>query len=647
MKKTLYILAVVLFVFSACPEFEPLRSPGSVSVFLDGREQSALTIEEGQSLTLQAKVSPSMDNVFIIWEANNPNIAIVSSGEGAECTIRGMKAEGEGTARITVKAWRDSGDSPAVKRISVTIKSAAVTDIIFHGPQSIFAGEQQALSAALVPAWAENLDITWSDEENLTLADGKITGGSAGPAKITATAGGISATFDIMVKAVPVISGLAIYNGTVNVTGSSIEIGLYEEIALSALPTPASETFFTWNSDNPAVSVKNGVIKGLQPGGTAIIEAGAGGFTGTKQVNVTVKDPVTGIMIKYDNNESLPVSNVIWLAPGDEVKLKVESAGGAPAEINWPVNNSEFTLTPGNGGINCTVAYKNTGAPLRFDDPPVELRVTAQNADNNTEVSAVVLIKKLDSKPIWAWDRARDADSNTALSTLNASATIHYLSGRGEKTSVPSGVWGYNIPYLPEGLKLNSSNNYSGKNPDPIATPAPNSTRIAVGITERTATAEKDKVDGVFDFLEAFCEKDGDGYEKDSTGNYVLKPDARGKIIRVSVDYEIIWTAGAGRDMWLMLNNNNANAAQSVMSTDSQILIEPLIAARGARATAVTYIDVWDMVERRFKWDEKDHEYKEAFRGIETLEKAFICVIALSNGGSIYVSGIRIEYENE
>jgi hypothetical protein len=68
------------------------------------------------------------------------------------------------------------------------------------------------------------------------------------------------------------------------------------------------------------------------------------------------------------------------------------------------------------------------------------------------------------------------------------------------------------------------------------------------------------------------------------------------------------------------------------MRTDSQILIEPLTAARGTRATAVTYIDVWDMVDRKFK-------------GIETLENSFICIIALSNGGSIYVSGVRIEIE--
>jgi len=633
MKKNYAVLLAALFAFSGCPAFEPALPPDSITVFAGGAEQSRLVIEEGQSVTLRAEVSPSMKNVSIIWEINSEYAAIVSSGEGVECTIRGIKY---GSAWVTVKAWLESSSSPVSRRIPVTVNNAAVTDIVFHGPQSLFSGEERFLSASLVPAWAGGLDITWSDPVNLALlADGKVKGGGAGPAAITATAGGKTSTFDITVKAVPALSDLAVYNERTDISGQSIEIGLYKKIALNAVVTPERETFFTWASDSPdTVSVENGVVKGLRPG-QAVISVGAGGLAGTKQVTIRVKDPVTGIIVKYDNNGSLPVSNVIWLAPDDQVKLKAETVGGVPAEIDWPADNGEFTLASSNGGKNCVIAYKNTSTRPRFDDPPVKLRVTAKNAGNDAEVSALILVKKLDSQPIWAWDRARDADGNAGLSSVNASgAGTTGFNGRGLwANSVPAAAWGNNIQNNEYGLKLNSSNNYSGKNPDPVASPG-NSTRIAIGITARTATSEGTAVDGIFDFLEAFCEKDGAAYKKDPAGNYILKPQAQGKMIRVSVDYEIIWTAGAGRDMWIMLNNNNANAAQSPMRTDSQILIEPLTAARGTRATAVTYIDVWDMVSRKFE-------------GINTLERSFICVIALSNGGNIYVSGVRIEYEEE
>jgi hypothetical protein len=105
-------------------------------------------------------------------------------------------------------------------------------------------------------------------------------------------------------------------------------------------------------------------------------------------------------------------------------------------------------------------------------------------------------------------------------------------------------------------------------------------------------------------------------------------------MIRVSVDYEIIWTAGAGRNMWIHLNNNEANATRSLLGTASQLLINPLTAAKGTRETAVAAWDLRDFVNRKV-------------RGFESLDKSFISIIALSNGGSIYVSGIRIEEYDE
>jgi hypothetical protein len=84
--------------------------------------------------------------------------------------------------------------------------------------------------------------------------------------------------------------------------------------------------------------------------------------------------------------------------------------------------------------------------------------------------------------------------------------------------------------------------------------------------------------------------------------------------------------------MWIMLNNNEANATRSPLANSSHLTIEPLTAARGTRATAIAIFDVQDLINRN--------------PGHETLDRAFFTIIALSNGGSIYVSGIRVEYEN-
>ncbi|MCL2175773.1 MAG: hypothetical protein FWB73_06990, partial [Treponema sp.] len=353
-------------------------------------------------------------------------------------------------------------------------------------------------------------------------------------------------------------------------------------------------------------------------------------------------NPVTAIRINFSSNEDgvkLPVSNIIWLYPQDTVTLEAECTGGSPSAITWTLDNTnEAQIGTGQShtGVTCAV----TGVTVSdFYSPPAVLRITARNSDNTNPATAIVLIKT-QAKPIWAWDRARDGHLNTHIKQHNPttselpietprptlssyeSADNYTMKGRGEYSEtftngIPIKVKGNFIPYSPNGLLLNSSNNFSGDNPDPVAAPkygsatsatSYNSTRITFGTNIHANTDSNIHQDGIFDFL---------------TPN---------KNIRVSVDYEIIWSAGASRDMWIMANNNNANAAQSIMGTNSQLLIEPLIAARGTRATAVTTLDVLDLVNRKVK-------------GYETLERGFIAVIALSNGGSIFVSGVRIEYE--
>jgi hypothetical protein len=630
---TAAVLFAALLTFLGCPQYELIEPLDNISVFYKGNERNSVGVEEGQTISLNARVLPSSGKIAVVWEIteNGENVAIVSSGEGTRCDIRGIKA---GTARIRITAWRDKDDK-ITKSINVTIDESTVTDIVYSGNSSIFSGEEQSLSAELVPAWASR-SIAWSAPVNLTLSGEKITAGNPGPASITATAGGQTRTFNLQVKPVPALSDIAIWRDGQNVSGGSLRIGLYEEIALSAVTTPAAGTFYKWESTSDAVAVdSNGLLRGLRANGTAIIKLSAGGFAGTpKELSVTVEDPVTGIMVKYDNDSnatSLPVSNIVWLAPGEQVKLKIETAGGAPTSITWAGASGEFSLNPSADGANCTITGGVSGS---FDAPPVELRITAKNDGNRgKDVTSVVLVKT-QARPVWAWDRARDADLNTGLPATLASAnnTYYALGGRGTHgTNASAHVWGNGIPYEASGLKLNSSNNTSGKNPAPVGAPG-NSTRIVIGSNNRTATSSENHYNGEFDFLEAFCVKEDGVYKKSPDGGYILKPEADGKMIRVSVDYEIVWTAGAGRDLWIMVNNNNANAAFSKMANDSQILIEPLTAARGTRATAVAYLDVWDLVERNT-------------RGLDTLENAFICIIALSNGGSIYVSGVRIEYE--
>jgi len=275
---------------------------------------------------------------------------------------------------------------------------------------------------------------------------------------------------------------------------------------------------------------------------------------------------------------------------------------------------------------------------------------------------------KTQEKPVWAWDRARDGgltggtvfnnikDGSLALRS-QAGDTGLRLTGRGEYSQISLKTRGNYIFYNESGFNLNSSNR-QGENPEPIdkypsGTSGPgnvgqgapgNSTRMTFGVDAGVST-------------NTACQRDPNNPDRcaNSCGckGWIWSPrtcetswcicsaqERKGDFnflklggkLRISVDYEIVWTAGAGRNMWIMVNNNEANAMQSVLSTNSQLLIQPLTDPRGTRATAVTTLNVDDFITRKIP-------------GFETLETAFIGIVCLSNGGSINISGIRIEKE--
>ena len=629
--KRLTVIFAVFFILAACPEFEKAAPIEDISISFGGTIINDKSIEIGETVQFYANIDGSINNVSIIWELNNENAAIISSGEGITCSIKGMI---KGSVDLTIKAWRSHQDTPIVTTVPITIEEPRITDINLTWSTTLGVNEERELSIQITPSWAVSIPVTWttSTPALVNIDDGKITGISAGTAAITAAADcGFTKNFNIEVKTSDTLNDLKIFNGNTDISGANIELELFQELQLAAVIQPANAfTFFTWTSSAPEyVSVNQyGEIKGLQTTQSAApvtITVTAGGQTSA--VTFTVKNPITGIRVRFDNSEELPVINTIWLYPGETVNLKVELAPAgietSAFTVDWQGANEEVSLSA--DGLTCALTG---GAITIFEMPPTEIRITALNPDNMGKYVSTVLRVKTQPKPIWAWDRGRDYNDFSSYSNLFPVEQLGLtLQGRGDgkfAEPIPFVLGGNPINYTDYGFKINSSNSAGGANTDPIGNPA-NSTRMAIGVATRLSTNPmsvpgddplRAHQRGVFDFDELARDKDGS-----------IIPNT---FVRVSVDYEIIWTAGAGRNMWIMLNNNNANAAQSILNTASQILINPLTAPRGTRATAVTSVNISDFLTRPMP-------------GWETLETSFIGIVALSNGGSIYVSGIRIE----
>ena len=626
----IFFVTVILFSLFGCRIFKngDIRE---IKVFLGEEQKTALTVQEGQIVIIRADVGINPDFVSIAWEIEDSTVAeITSSGTGAESAIRGRR---NGETVITIRAWRTHKD--VVKLVfPIIVTEAVVTGINLTGLPRIGVGEKRIISAEVIPTWAsQKLEWKTSDPDTVKLEETlgvMLTEGiRAGTARLTAeTECGFYAYFDFEVRTPDPITGIEIYMDGNRITGGTIELALLEERNLTALIRPANAyTFFQWfSSDSAAVTVENnGLIRSRTANSSAVITVMASGMVAS--VTVKTGNPVTGIRIAYDNTESLQVLNTIWLYPDDFVNLKIELfPPDVHAEIFWTMDSTGVRLSDTSGAKSILTGVTASS----FDSPPVMIRVSARNDDNGTGmVTAFAQVKVLENAPLWAWDRARDSNLNSELlnrpthsvfnppsgtllpsqyPTLTQGNPDWHITGRGNYAETMNQVvFGNHISYAPSGIILNSSNDSGGSNPFHAPAPA-NSTRIMIGSSaggSGNASTNDWAPPGLFDF-------------------YVIDNP-----IRISIDYEILWTAGAGRNMWLMINGNNANT-NSPLRTLSQALVRPLTDPRGTRATASVEINIPEWIHNRVD-------------GWESLKASFIGIVVLSNGGSVSVSGIRIE----
>ncbi|MDR0487603.1 MAG: hypothetical protein LBG91_05090 [Treponema sp.] len=644
MKKqvTVILTAILaLFVIAGCPVPESRGSVSDVRVFLGGEDKTAgLTIQKGQTVMLKADTGIAPEFVSVAWENESNNVEIVSTGEGVECVIKGKEI---GQDNITVRAWR-TGEKPVVKTVPVEVQEAEVTGIRIIGDPKIVEGEKRSLAVEVIPVWAQ-FELVWSaspaDYVKLEKIDGiwTIEGLQTGSVTLTGTEGAYSVNIPFTVVTPEPLSDIKIYlNGAP--VDNNIDIGVFEEKFLSARITPDNaSTFLTWESSSSAVTVdSSGVIKGMTANGTAVITVKAAKGE-SASVNVKVANPVSGVRIKYDNSDELPVSNIIWLYPDDEVKLKVElMPEDIAGEVEWGGGEGAVELKPDAGNDRlCTikgVIYDS------FDVPPILIRISARNSDNGTKPASTVLqVKILEKEPIWAWDRARDADINQSLKSYGTApaltsgdyATAHGLpgysgvspdanpnnpqptetfntewkiKGRGAMTeSMVHTIKRVKVPYTTSGLNLCSVQGAPSS--------GANSSILVVGSTSNlntrgvtTARPNGLHVPGIFDFTL---------YDKP---------------IRISVDFEVI--SANGRYLAICVNNTDTQFLASPFGNACRLLYRAIVEAKGTKLTAVTYLDAPSFIADKVQ-------------GYETLSNALIAIANLSDGCNIYISGIRIE----
>ena len=323
---------------NACIKAFTTISEGEPTVVVEGvqLDRSEVTIENGETITLTATVSPeNATNKNVIWTSDNESIATVVDG-----FITGME---EGTATITVTTedgsftdtclvivenletgediwdnWEDqnqenTGDQTTndntTTETTTKPSTVAVTGIILDEETvTIKKGETSELLAIILPQNATNQNITWtSDDESIAIViDGVIVGVSEGTTTITATTEDGNYTDSCVVTVEPQESEQEPEENpeenpeqepeqnpeqepeqnpeekteTIEVTGVTldketvtIKMGQVSNLEATILPEDATNQNIIWTSDNENVAtVVDGVVIGISEG-TATITA--------------------------------------------------------------------------------------------------------------------------------------------------------------------------------------------------------------------------------------------------------------------------------------------------------------------------------------------------------------------------------------
>ena len=290
-------IALLVFALSACKETPEDNIIPVASVSLNQTEAEMLV---GETLQLKAQISPAdATDKDLMWGSSKQSVATVSDA-GL------VTAVGEGTAKITVTA---SGKTATctVTVIKPEVPVVQVESISLDKPEATLQiGSTLTLTATVLPENATDKTVEWQSS-NPAIAEvdqnGNVTAIGEGSARITASAGGKSATCEITVTT-PDVPVVHVESVTLDRTDVQLEIGQSLTLTATVLPDNADDKTVIWQSTNTSIVVvdNNGIVTAISSGSVTVTATTAdGGKIAACEVTVAAAQPQGEV---YDGEEN-------------------------------------------------------------------------------------------------------------------------------------------------------------------------------------------------------------------------------------------------------------------------------------------------------------------------------------------------------
>ena len=304
----------------------------------------------GEQLHMTAEVLPNnATNKTVIWEVSDTSLATIDENG----VLSANNENKSGKVTVTAKAGNQT-DSVEIT-INAQEQVIPVQEVKITGSAEIMRGQEPVqFVAEVIPSDATFNKVTWtSSDEWVAVVDetGKVSasdkpGAYPGTAKITATAGGVSASFEVTVKEVPVEQVKITGYENVTVNGKTT-LGIHDILQLQAsiLPADASCQDILWTSSNMEVALvdANGrVEKGNQTGLVTITAAAV-----DKSNQPCGEKASVSIDVEFvPNGTEIPVSEIKIkgydeMGVEGQVTFKAEffPANATDNKVTWSSNN--------------------------------------------------------------------------------------------------------------------------------------------------------------------------------------------------------------------------------------------------------------------------------------------------------------------
>ena len=309
---------------------------------------SKLTLYEGQSRTVKARINSSAYDRSVIWASTNPDVASVDANGKITAVAPGS---------ATVYCMNSAG---AYKSVSVKVRIQLPTKVKLNRRSgSIYPGQEYQFIATISPSTVVQpaaLALTWTSSNSsvaMITDTGYLYAISPGTARITVTtANGKKATCRVTVKK-RAVTGVTIVNPY-----ECFQVGGTYDLDATVSPDNATYTSVKWTLADSAsrkrakINASTGELYCMKAGTVKITATAADGSRKKQTITIQVVEvPLNSMSVTLDGRA---------LYSGEWVDLEYKSSASAACsvdpqmQITWKSSNSRVASVDANGLVTAT-----------------------------------------------------------------------------------------------------------------------------------------------------------------------------------------------------------------------------------------------------------------------------------------------------